>query len=1050
MRNYFARSKIRSLPLCLFLVCINFQIVFAFELSKAEVLEKESKTEQLSKQWSGETIRRSISLYLEVAGNWEKLGEMKKATDSLRESAKLAQLISDYEIAFASLNKAVKLDEKINNVDGKVISLSLLSRISMQKGETGKSENYYKQAIKLSGQSADNLAKTNAFYSAGFYNITLGDIKTTLEQLEKAISFAKKTEDKVLTARIYRELAAAYARADKLDEGLKSAKNSLEVSIQANSKREQALSHFAVGLQYLFLDKQQLALDNLKEAETDFPNDIDWLHKARIFNSIASIYSDYGELDISEKYYEDAVKLFERAEYPAGVLATLPNLANIKRIKGENAESNFLYDKALKMAVKLKDEFYIGIIKEGSGDVALENGDYDSAIKNYKATIAVNKKIQLAIPRIQNKLGKAFEKKGELKLAQEIYQEALEINLRIKDLSLAAENYYNLANLNVVLGNFDKALEQSNESIKITESTYTDVDNNKLRRTFLSNNYDRYSLNIHLLMKMHERFPDKGYDLKALQTGEKSRSRSLLENLQLSEAEFMADADPQLVKKEEELREKLNENAEKLTQSLTSGASKDEIKKIEDEINELRNELEKIKGELRSKSPIYSSIKNPKDFDVREFQQNILDDKSLFLELSFGEKESYLWLIGKNSFDAVTLPKRRILEDGLNEIYDLLVSRELLEDETDEDYQKRISENEKKFQKQAQVLSNNLFGQISEKLKDKRLILATDGKLRYFPVSALPFPSNEDSKINEPFLLTNEIIYEPSATTLSLLTQKLNSAKTPEKDLLIFADAVYSAKDERIVVGKSDVNLSASDSADDDSLEQTSFLGRLPATEQEAASIAKTFGWSDTKLFSGFAATRENFFETKLSDYKVLHFATHGILNENQPEFSGLVFSQFDENGKRKKGIVRLQDIYGLNLAADLVVLSACDTGIGKDIKGEGLISLTDGFLQAGAKTVVSSRWKVSDKATLELMKNFYEIMEDEKIPTAQALQKAKIKLRENPAFASPYYWAAFTIQGDYQNKPNFTSGFGFSKYVLILISIFVLWGIYFSIKKFR
>lgn len=1043
----FSGLKVKSFLLRLVLLCLIFQTVSAFELSGDDVLKTENEARQLGRQWSGESVRRSVSLYTNASASREKLGDFRQSAKNLREAAKAAQLFSDYETSFALLNKALKIDEKINDTDGRIISLSLFSEVWLQKGDREKSEKYYRQAVGLSEKSTDVSAKANAFYSAGIFNTYHGDIKTTVEQLEKAISFAIQTEDTTLTAQIYCDLGAAYARDGQLEKLLDHANKSLEISVQTGNQREVALSRFWLGLYYLWNNKYQTALENLKIAEKDFPNDVDRLHKARIANSLAYIYEIYGEFTIAEKYRADAVELFEKAMYPTGVLATLPDLAKLKENRGDSPAAKALLEKALKFAVELKDEFQIGKIKEYAGDIALKNNLCDSAIENYRFALAVNQKIGIKLPRIENSLGKAFELKSDLKLAEKYYQKALDRNLEIKDYSPAAENLYNLAHLNVTSGEIGKVLEYSNRSIELSESTYTDVDNNKLRRTFLSNNYDRYSLNINLLMKMHERFPDQGYDRKALQIGEKSRSRQLLENLQFSEAEFMADADPQLVKKEKEILDSLNENAEKLTQSLTSNAAKTEIKKIEDEINESRNELEKIKGELRSKSPIYSTIKNPTDFDVQEFQENVLDDKSLFLEFSFGENESYLWLIGKTGFDVFTLPQREILEDQLNEIYDLLISRELLEDESIEAYRKRLSENERKFQEQAQVLSNYLFGKAAEKLKDKRLIIATDGKLRYFPVSALPFPNSDDEQINEPILLSNEVIYEPSATTLSLLTKKSKTVEIPEKDLLIFADAVYSAKDERIISDRSDLTRSSSNIDDE---QKTSFLERLPATEQEAASIVKTFGSSDTKLFSGFSATRENFFETKLSDYKVLHFATHGTLNENQPEFSGLVFSQFGENGKRKKGIVRLQDIYGLNLAADLIVLSACDTGIGKDIKGEGLISLTDGFLQSGAKTVVSSRWKVSDKATLELMKNFYEIMEAENIPPSQALQKAKIKLRENSAFASPYHWAAFTIQGDYQNKPNFTGSFGFLKYLLILISIFVLLGIYFGIKKFR
>ncbi len=162
----------------------------------------------------------------------------------------------------------------------------------------------------------------------------------------------------------------------------------------------------------------------------DFPNDADLFEKGSIANAIAYVYQEYGEFDLSEKYRQEAVELFERAENPTGVLAVLPYLAKLKRKRGEIEASNALYDKALKLAVKLKDEFFVGIIKEHNGDAALENGNYDSAIENYKATLAVNKKLKIELPRIENSLGRAYELKGDLKLARRVLSKGSEEKFR--------------------------------------------------------------------------------------------------------------------------------------------------------------------------------------------------------------------------------------------------------------------------------------------------------------------------------------------------------------------------------------------------------------------------------------------------------------------------------------------------------------------------------------------------------------------------------------------------------------------------------------------
>lgn len=194
---------------------------------------------------------------------------------------------------------------------------------------------------------------------------------------------------------------------------------------------------------------------------------------------------------------------------------------------------------------------------------------------------------------------------------------------------------------------------------------------------------------------------------------------------------------------------------------------------------------------------------------------------------------------------------------------------------------------------------------------------------------------------------------------------------------------------------------------------------------------------------SGFSANRDNALNSDLGEYKVLHFATHGINYEARPELSGIVLSLFTSNGTRQDGgFIRIQDVYGMDLNADLVVLSACDTGIGKEVKGEGVMSLNNAFLQAGAKTVVSSLWKVDDTATKILMTEFYRGLSYDGLTPSAALRNAQIKMYRDPMFQSPFFWASFTTQGDFKSTPYLTNPSDGKFNLLILIPILLI-GIY-------
>jgi CHAT domain-containing protein len=164
-----------------------------------------------------------------------------------------------------------------------------------------------------------------------------------------------------------------------------------------------------------------------------------------------------------------------------------------------------------------------------------------------------------------------------------------------------------------------------------------------------------------------------------------------------------------------------------------------------------------------------------------------------------------------------------------------------------------------------------------------------------------------------------------------------------------------------------------------------------------------------------FAASKPAATSGTLSQYRMVHLATHGLLDSEHPELSGVVLSMVDEKGTTVDGFLRLEDIYNLNLPADLVVLSACQTGLGKEMRGEGLIGLTRGFMYAGAPRVVVSLWSVDDRATAELMKRFYRAMLVDKLRPAAALRSAQMELRNESQWSPPYYWAGFVLQGEWK-----------------------------------
>jgi CHAT domain-containing protein len=274
-------------------------------------------------------------------------------------------------------------------------------------------------------------------------------------------------------------------------------------------------------------------------------------------------------------------------------------------------------------------------------------------------------------------------------------------------------------------------------------------------------------------------------------------------------------------------------------------------------------------------------------------------------------------------------------------------------------------------------------------------------------------------------LASFEVAYAPSASVVATLRQEQHPPA--RRTVAVFADPVFEENDPRVLgSARGRIAEGAAPGLGSSALGERAlrsftaggtrgFLTRLPFTRLEARAIASLVPRGVTREATGFAANRRAATNPGLSEFRIVHFATHGLLNTEHPDLSGLVLSLVDPQGRRQDGFLRLHDVYNLRLAADLVVLSGCQTALGKDLRGEGLIGLTRGFMYAGAKAVVASLWQVDDESTAELMKRFYRGMLKENRRPADALRQAQLELSRTKRWSAPFYWAGFVLQGDWK-----------------------------------
>src|SRR5262249_52645099 len=288
-------------------------------------------------------------------------------------------------------------------------------------------------------------------------------------------------------------------------------------------------------------------------------------------------------------------------------------------------------------------------------------------------------------------------------------------------------------------------------------------------------------------------------------------------------------------------------------------------------------------------------------------------------------------------------------------------------------------------------------------------VFVTEGALQYIPFAALP---DVDGR---PLVAGHEIVSLPSASTLQVLRQEFGARPPASRALFIVGDPVFDRRDARVrshaappPVGTATMERSARESGVDP-------LERLYFTRREVDGIAALGRPGDTRALLDFDANLDRLKDAELGAYRFVHLATHGLLNNRHPELSGLVFSLVDRQGRARDGFLPASDVYNLHLNADLVVLSACQTALGGDVRGEGLVGLTRAFMYAGTPRVVSSLWRVPDNATAALMREFYRRMLVDRMEPAAALRDAQLAIRRDARWSAPYYWAGFILQGEWR-----------------------------------
>ncbi|HEV2764384.1 MAG TPA: CHAT domain-containing tetratricopeptide repeat protein, partial [Pyrinomonadaceae bacterium] len=541
---------------------------------------------------------------------------------------------------------------------------------------------------------------------------------------------------------------------------------------------------------------------------------------------------------------------------------------------------------------------------------------------------------------------------GQLGEAHAYFTEALPIRRATGDSQGEAITLLGLAHVERAQGNLYNARLNVEAALGIIESLRARVANQPLRLSFFALAQDYYEFYVDLLMHMHRLDPRRGFDAAALGASERARARSLLDLLNETGADLRQGVSIELVERERDLRARLNAAASYQRQILSEGYTAAQAAAAAKDVDELATALSEVESRIRQASPRYAALTQPQPLSAADIRREIGDADTLLLEYSLGRERSFLWAVSPSDVTAYELPGRQEIERAAARVLEMLTARNRsVPGETPELRRTRVEAAENSYREAAMHLSRMVLGPAAARLGSKRLVVAAAGKLQLVPFGALPSPAGEGA----PLILSHELITLPSASTLALLRRESARRERVTKLVTILADPVFSRTDERLedtAAYKPSLDAAtpgtSANSAKGEGRPAAApadrALPRLFRTRWEAEQIAALVPPGQVVQSLDFEASREAATGPAVSGSRILHFATHAILDDVYPELSGVALSMFDMQGRPRDGFLRVHDIFNLKLSADLVILSACRTALGREYRGEGLVGLTRGF----------------------------------------------------------------------------------------------------------
>ena len=879
--------------------------------------------------------------------------------------------LSQYEQA----RRSYLLAFKGNNPEDRCRALSRMARSYATTGPSSLADRYSKQAMD-SCRDLSRVAQAEALESRGEALLEFAGEREQSEDLfRQARELFAKAGDKNGEAQALLMLArvALFSTKDRQIEGLTAAEQALRSWSSTGNRYGIAKMRSYLGVLAALRGEFETAQCNYNIAKPALHRLGSRDDEASVLNGLGWVNRQTGDYQKSLAYYQQATEMFANVRDTVGEIEAVTSMGKTLTVMGNYTALLSLYRRELRLARQSGDPVTLAVSLADLGHAYEATNQYIQAETYYRHSLESYRAahhlygegdILISLGRLQAQRGRYSSAIASLSRASELKQETDQIEE-------IAKIQYELARAYLRMDRLEEAKSAVEKTIDIVEKQRMSISHFDSRASYFAAVHAYYALYIEILMSLEQQQPGVGFVEKAFDASERSRARTLLDLLTTSSQDAAC---------EELLERQLHPRSQpEVTTSPEVG------------------------------SPTLT---------LKEVQAELEAEDTVLLEYALGDEKSYVWAVENGQISGHELPESQRIRKLVESFRQTLVPPQLKAGESASDYQARARRQEHAYKAYARQLSRLLLGPV-ELTRAKRVLIVPDASLQYVPFAALLIPV---SGSGEQLLISRyEVNVLPSASVLGTLRKTASKRVLPTATAAIFADPVFEADDPRIPINRDKApgvheRPAALTRAISD-IGGAQYIPRLQASRDEANAIANALhsrGSQEVHVSLDFAASRDSVLKDGLTRFRLVHFATHGLVDSRRPEMSGLILSLIDRNGRKQDGYLRLGEIYKLKLTADLVVLSSCESALGKDLEAEGIIGLPRGFLYAGAKSVIASLWKVDDEATAKLMAALYAGIQRGDSPSA-ALRGAQLKMAHDEQWSNPYYWAAFALQGEYR-----------------------------------